>query len=89
MRIKEAEDQIKSIDLQVEAVNAVLARHNDDLSALGSLISELERMQHELVMTEQTRKDMLLNVREMTETDEELQSFYRIMQRLHEVVKQR
>ena len=30
-------------------------------------------MQHELVMTEQTRQDMLANVREMTETDEELQ----------------
>src|ERR1700722_6888625 len=73
-RIKEAEDQIKSIDLQVEAVNAVLARHNDDLSALSSLISELERMQHELRMTEQTRRDMLVNVREMMETDEELQS---------------
>ena len=55
-RIKEAEDQIKSIDLQVEAVNAVLARHNDDLSALSSLISELERMHHELRMTEQTEK---------------------------------
>lgn len=73
-RIKEAEGQIRSLDLQVESVNAVLARHNDDLTALGSLISELERMQHELVMTEQTRKDMLANVREMTETDEELQT---------------
>ena len=75
-RIREGEEQIRSIDLQVEAVNAVLARHNDDLSALSSLISELERMQHELAMTEQTRGDMLSNVREMTETDEELQIIF-------------
>ena len=73
-RIKEAEDQIRSLDLQIESVNAVVARYNDDLTALSSLTSELERMQHELVITEQTRQDMLTNVREMTETDEELQT---------------
>lgn len=73
-RIKEAEGQIQSLDLQIESVNAVLARHNDDLAALNSLVSEHERMQHELVMTEQSRQDMLANIREMTETDEELQA---------------
>ena len=64
-RIGEARDKVKSLDLQIEAVNAAINRLTDDLHSLNSLLSELDRLQHDLNMTTQTKSDLGSNLRFM------------------------
>lgn len=73
--------RIKSLDLQIETANCQIRRLNEDLAGLANLGAEMERIQHELRLTEETRESIRLGLqeREMDESDENIHTQLRLL----------
>lgn len=58
-QIGEIRSKIQSLDLQIDSVSSLIDRSSNDLLALSSLIGEVERLEHDLKITEQNRIDLV------------------------------
>ncbi|PJF17348.1 Rad50 meiotic double strand DNA break [Paramicrosporidium saccamoebae] len=73
VRREEGRARIEAIEAQMTLVNAAIEKLTDDLKRLSDLHAELERMQHDMKVTEQSQNDLLQGLCIMSENDEILQ----------------
>jgi len=73
-RMEETKERVASLDLQIANVNSNIDRLSEDIQSLVSLLNEVERLQHDLQATNQSRQDLGATLKPMSESDEQLKA---------------
>lgn len=69
--------KISAIDAQMASIKATIDRLTEELRTLGEFQGEIERMQHEIAVNNQSRQDLLQGLCIMEETDAQLEESFR------------